>query len=308
MKKNLGTGIILAILAAALYAVNSPLSKILLDYMPPTLMAGFLYLGAGVGMGVIWVIRKMGDGSNKEEALTKRELPHTVAMIVLDIAAPIFLLLGLSGTTAANASLLNNFEIVATALIALLFFREKISPRLWMGIGFVTVSCAILSFEDITSFSFSGGSLFVLLAAVCWGLENNCTRKLSSKDPLQIVLLKGIFSGTGSVVIGLCLGERLGSVWSVFAVLGVGFVAYGLSIFFYVYAQRLLGAARTSAYYAVAPFIGTALSLVIFRELPRIMFFVALGAMAVGAWLCAKDEPLFKKKSGKNSTELRKIL
>ena len=308
MKKNLGTGIILAILAAALYAVNSPLSKILLDYMPPTLMAGFLYLGAGVGMGVIWVIRKMGDGSNKEEALTKRELPHTVAMIVLDIAAPIFLLLGLSGTTAANASLLNNFEIVATALIALLFFREKISPRLWMGIGFVTVSCAILSFEDITSFSFSGGSLFVLLAAVCWGLENNCTRKLSSKDPLQIVLLKGIFSGTGSVVIGLCLGERLGSVWSVFAVLGVGFVAYGLSIFFYVYAQRLLGAARTSAYYAVAPFIGTALSLVIFRELPRIMFFVALGAMAVGAWLCAKDEPLFKTKSGKNSTELRKIL
>ena len=299
MKKNLSTGIFLAILAAALYAVNSPLSKILLDYMPPTLMAGFLYLGAGVGMGVIWVIRKMGDGNNKEEALTKRELPHTVAMIVLDIAAPIFLLLGLSGTTAANASLLNNFEIVATALIALLFFREKISPRLWMGIGFVTVSCAILSFEDITSFSFSGGSLFVLLAAVCWGLENNCTRKLSSKDPLQIVLLKGIFSGTGSVVIGLCLGERLGSVWSVFAVLGVGFVAYGLSIFFYVYAQRLLGAARTSAYYAVAPFIGTALSLVIFRELPRIMFFVALGAMAVGAWLCAKDEPLFKKKLGK---------
>lgn len=299
MKKNLRTGIFLAILAAALYAVNSPLSKILLDYMPPTLMAGFLYLGAGVGMGVIWVIRKMGDGNNKEEALTKRELPHTVAMIVLDIAAPIFLLLGLSGTTAANASLLNNFEIVATALIALLFFREKISPRLWMGIGFVTVSCAILSFEDITSFSFSGGSLFVLLAAVCWGLENNCTRKLSSKDPLQIVLLKGIFSGTGSVVIGLCLGERLGSVWSVFAVLGVGFVAYGLSIFFYVYAQRLLGAARTSAYYAVAPFIGTALSLVIFRELPRIMFFVALVAMAVGAWLCAKDEPLLKKKSGK---------
>jgi len=308
MKKNLSTGIFLAILAAALYAVNSPLSKILLDYMPPTLMAGFLYLGAGVGMGVIWIIRKMGDGNNKEEALTKRELPHTVAMIVLDIAAPIFLLLGLYGTTAANASLLNNFEIVATALIALLFFREKISPRLWMGIGFVTVSCAILSFEDITSFSFSGGSLFVLLAAVCWGLENNCTRKLSSKDPLQIVLLKGIFSGTGSVVIGLCLGERLGSVWSVLAVLGVGFVAYGLSIFFYVYAQRLLGAARTSAYYAVAPFIGTALSLVIFCELPRIMFFVALGAMAVGAWLCAKDEPLIKKSWERNSTDLRKIL
>ena len=217
-------------------------------------------------------------------------------MIVLDIAAPIFLLLGLSFTTAANASLLNNFEIVATALIALAVFGEKISPRLWVGILFVTASCALLSFEDITSLDFSLGSLFILLASVCWGVENNCTRKLSSKDPLQIVLLKGIFSGLGSVCIGLCIGERITVVWSIFAVLAVGFVAYGLSIFFYVYAQRLLGAARTSAYYAVAPFIGTLLSLVIFRDVPPITYFIALVLMLIGAWLCAEDEPIFKKK------------
>ena len=296
MKKTTTTGILLAILAAALYAINSPFSKLLLDYMPSTLMAGFLYIGAGLGMGVIALIRKARKTERTEEKITKADLPYTVAMIVLDIAAPIFLLLGLSYTTAANGSLLNNFEIVATAIIALMIFKEKISPRLWFGILFVTASCALLSFEDMSSLKFSVGSLFILLACVCWGIENNCTRRLSSKDPLEIVLLKGIFSGLGSVIIGLCLGERITVIWSVFAILGVGFVAYGLSIFFYVYAQRMLGAARTSAYYAIAPFIGTLLSLFIFRDVPQYTYFIALGLMVVGAWLCSSDEPILGKK------------
>ncbi len=289
-------GIFLAILAAALYAVNAPFSKLLLDEMPSTLMAGFLYLGAGLGMGVIALIRKYERTKRAEKPLTRKELPYTVAMIILDIAAPIFLLLGLSMTTAANASLLNNFEIVATAVIALAVFKEKIGPRLWLGILFVTLSCALLSFEDITALRFSFGSLFILLSCLCWGIENNCTRALSECDPLLIVLLKGIFSGTGSVIIGLCLGERLTSLWSLLAVLAVGFVAYGMSIFFYVYAQRTLGAARTSAYYAVAPFIGTLLSLVIFREVPPYTYFLALFFMIIGAWLCSGDKPLFRKK------------
>lgn len=295
MKKHTTKGILLAVLAAALYAVNSPFSKLLLDYMPSTLMAGFLYIGAGLGMAVIALVRKVRKTEPTSEKITKSDLPYTVAMIVLDIAAPIFLLLGLSYTTAANASLLNNFEIVATALIALAVFKERISPRLWAGILFVTAACALLSFEDISSLTFSTGSLFILLACVCWGIENNCTRKLSAKDPLEIVLLKGIFSGLGSVTIGLCLGERITALWSVFAVLGVGFVAYGLSIFFYVYAQRALGAARTSAYYAIAPFIGTALSLIIFRDMPHFTYFIALGLMIVGAYLSSSDEPVFKK-------------
>ena len=296
MKRSAKAGIFLAVLAAALYALNSPLSKILLDHMPPTLMAGFLYLGAGLGMGVIALIRTARKSGEREVSLTKAELPYTIAMILLDIAAPICLLIGLNATTAANTSLLNNFEIVATSIIALMIFKERISPRLWLGILFVTLSCALLSFEDISGLQFSFGSLFVLLACVCWGFENNCTRKISSKDPMQIVLLKGTFSGFSSVIIGLCLGERLTSFWSVWAVLGVGFVAYGLSIFFYVYAQRRLGAARTSAYYAVAPFIGTLLSLIIFREWPPYTYFIALALMVIGAWLSASDEPLFGKK------------
>ena len=296
MNRSVRKGIGFSLLAAALYAVNSPFSKLLLAYMPPTLMAGLLYVGAGLGMGVIALFRRLRKKQEREPLLTRSELPYTVAMIVLDIAAPICLLLGLSMTTAANASLLNNFEIVATAVIALLIFQERISPRLWLGIVFVTLSCALLSFEDLSGFRFSYGSLFILLACVCWGFENNCTRKLSSKDPLQIVLLKGIGSGVGSIVIGFVLGERISVLWSVLAVLCVGFVAYGLSIFFYVYAQRLLGAARTSAYYAIAPFIGTLLSLLIFREMPQPTYFPALALMAVGACLSSGDKPIFQKR------------
>ncbi len=283
-------GIAMAILAASLYALNAPLSKIVLDYLPSTLTAGFLYLGAGVGMFLVGSIKSFMVKESKEEKLSKEDFPYTLAMILLDVLAPILLLLGLSMTTPENTSLLNNFEIVATAVIALCFFKEKIGKRLWLGIIFITVSCGILSFENILSLKFSVGSLFVVLASVCWGVENNCTRKLSSKDPLQIVVVKGICSGLTSIIIGLCIGQRITEIWAVFVTLGIGFVAYGLSIFFYVYAQRILGASRTSAYYAIAPFIGVLLSLVIFKVLPSYTFFIALALMIVGAWLCSKVE------------------
>ena len=289
MKKSITMGIFFAILAATLYAINSPLSKIILDYLPPTLTAGFLYLGAGVGMSAVYFIKKIFAISDEEEKLDKSDLPYVLAMIGLDVLAPILLLFGLNLTTAENASLLNNFEIVATAIIALIVFKEKISPRLWLGIIFVTLSCALLSFENLSTFSFSYGSLFIVLACVCWGIENNCTRKLSSKDPFQIVIVKGLCSGACSIIIGLIIREKITYLWSVFAVLGVGFVAYGLSIFFYVYAQRLLGAARTSAYYAVAPFIGVILSIIIFKTIPNYLFFIALGLMVVGAVLSSRD-------------------
>ncbi len=285
-------GIALAILAAGLYALSSPFSKLLLDHMPSTLMAGFLYLGAGLGMTAISLIKKASGKPETESGLTRQELPYTIAMVVLDIAAPICMLFGLTMTSAANASLLNNFEIVATAVIALMVFREAISPRLWLGIIFITASCSLLSFEDVSGLQFNSGSLFVLLACICWGVENNCTRKLSSKDPLQIVIIKGIFSGTGSIIIGFITGEHILHLWTVPVVLLLGFVSYGLGVYYYVYAQRILGAARTSAYYAVAPFIGVFLSLMIFHEIPGSLFIAALILMIIGAWLSSQDKPL----------------
>lgn len=279
--------IFFAVLAAALYAINAPLSKLLLRNISATMMAALLYLGACLGMLAVSLIIKKAGSTVREESLSKKDLPFVLGMIALDIAAPIFLMLGLQSTSAANASLLNNFEIVATSVFALMLFHETISGRLWLAIALVSLSSVILSFEGRESLQFSSGSVLVLLACVCWGLENNCTRVLSKKNPMEIVVLKGFGSGCGALLIALGLGESFpGPAYTVGALL-LGFVAYGLSIFFYVRAQRELGAAKTSTYYAIAPFIGAALSLIIFRQLPTPSFLIALGVMIAGAWLAS---------------------
>ena len=289
MTKTRKKATVFALLAAVLYAINSPFSKLLLEKISSTMMAAFLYLGAGLGLFIVGAIQRAAGKKEKEQPLTRKELPYTAAMVVLDIAAPIFLMIGLSMTTAANASLLNNFEIVATSIIALAVFRETISRRLWLAIALVTLSSIILSFEDMSSLSFSYGSIFVLLACVCWGMENNCTRMLSSKNPLEIVVIKGFGSGAGSLIIALCLGERPGNILYILCALLLGFVAYGLSIYFYIYAQRDLGAAKTSTYYAAAPFVGAALSLLIFRQLPSLSYLIALAIMLAGTYFAATD-------------------
>lgn len=287
MSKERNSSVLWAILAALLYAINAPVSKLLLQDVSPTMMAAMLYLGAGVGMFLLGMIRQRLGMGKAEQKLTRKELPFVVGMIVLDIAAPICLMVGLTSTTSANASLLNNFEIVATSLIALLIFKEVISKRLWLAIGLITLSSVILSLEDASSLNFSIGSLFVLLACICWGFENNCTRMMSQSDPLEIVVLKGFGSGLGSLVIALVIGEQFPEIRIILMALLLGFVAYGLSIFFYVYAQRKLGAAKTSAYYAIAPFIGVILSLLIFQELPSPSFWVALSLMILGTYFAA---------------------
>ena len=280
--------VLLALLAAALYAISVPLSKLLLERMGSVFLSSFLYLGAGIGIGIMYLFTRKKEGA-KSERLTKKELPYTVGMIALDIAAPILLMIGLKTATAANVSLLNNFEIAATSLIALFIFKELISKRVWFAIGLITVASMLLSFEDMSSFRFSTGSLFVLGACVCWGFENNCTRMLSSKNTYEIVILKGIFSGLGSFIIALIVREAFPSAVVILLSMLLGFVAYGLSIFFYVRAQNTLGAAKTSAYYAVAPFIGTLLSCLILREQPGYMYFIALSVMILGAGLIVWD-------------------
>lgn len=276
-------GIFLALAAACLYALSSPVSKLLLADIPPALLAGFLYLGAGLSMLLLLCFQPACEA---EERLIKSDVPFLLLMVLLDIAAPVLLLWGLKSTSAAGVSLLNNFEIVATALIAFLFFKEGISRRLWLGIALVTLSCVLLSWEGTGTLHFSAGSLLVLGATLCWGLENNCTRRLSNRNPLIIVLIKGFGSGTGSLIIGLVTGESIQASLSLLFALLLGAVAYGLSIFCYIYAQRYIGAARTGAFYAVCPFIGAILSLIIFGQLPSGLFIPAFLLMLAGAWFC----------------------
>lgn len=286
MRKNV-TPIILALLAAIFYAISAPLSKLLMANMDATFMAAFLYLGAGTGIGILYAFHRKKE--DRSEHLGKKDLPYTIGMILLDILAPIFLMLGIKYGTAANASLLGNFEIAATTLIALILFKEAVSKRLWCAILLITVSSILLSFEGTDSFRFSYGSLFVLLAAVCWGFENNCTRNISEKSTYEIVTLKGLFSGGGAFIIALIAGENIPGAVSVIYSMLLGFVAYGLSIFLYIRAQRELGAAKTSAYYAVAPFVGALLSFVLVGEKLSWIYLAAAMIMVAGTILVVMD-------------------
>lgn len=287
MDKRKVRAIIYAVLAAVFYAVNVPASKVLLQEVGPTTMAALLYLGAGVGIGILFLLNK--KDREKSVPLSKSDLPFVVGMIVLDIAAPIFLMFGISYGTSANAALLGNFEIVATTVIALFIFKEVVTTRLWVAIALITLSSILLSFEGTESFRFSMGSLFVLAATICWGFENNCTRNISSKSTYEIVVLKGVFSGLGSLVIAFVRGEAIPGAMYIAVALLLGFVAYGLSIFLYVRAQNVLGAAKTSAYYAVAPFVGAFLSFAFLHEQLTWVYLVALAVMVGGSALVVAD-------------------
>ncbi len=280
---------IYAILAAALYAINVPLSKLLLNYVEPTMMASFLYLGAGLGLLLYGFAEKVTGKEINRESLTKQELPYTIAMVVLDIVAPILLMKGITMTNSANVSLLNNFEIVATSIIALVIFKEVISRRLWIAILLVTIASVILSFEGMGAFEFNGGSLFVLGASLCWGIENNCTKMISNKSSVEIVVIKGTFSGLGSFLFAFIQGERIPAIQWIICVLVLGFVAYGLSIHFYIMAQKELGAAKTSAYYSIAPFLGVAFSVILLNDRPSVQFYVGLFIMIISTYFMVKD-------------------
>ncbi|MBQ8868128.1 MAG: DMT family transporter [Oscillospiraceae bacterium] len=282
--KNIATA--LALLAAALYAINIPLSKLLLESAGPTMMAAFLYLGAGIGL---FVCGLLGGERKSAPPLTRAELPYIIGMIVLDIAAPILLMLGLRYTSSANASLLNNFEIVATTLIAFFIFKEALSKRLVLAIVFVTLASVTLSLEGTQSLELNWGSLLVLAAACCWGLENNCTRRLSSKSSVQITTIKGIFSGLGSLMVALVAGESFPPVAFIPLILLLGFVSYGLSINFYIKAQKKLGAAKTSAFYSISPFLGAAFGVLALGENITVQFVVGLAIMIAATVLLIKD-------------------
>jgi Permeases of the drug/metabolite transporter (DMT) superfamily len=280
----------LAIAAAALFGICAPVSKILLAGLSPALMASLLYLGAGCGMLIIQIIGAFGKRQRMEAKITRKELPYLTAMVLLDVAAPILLMFGLAASAASSVSLLSNFEIAATAAVAMIFFKEPLGKRMWLAVLLITASCVLLSLADLYNFKLSAGSFFVIAACLCWGFENNCTRMLSLKDPLQIVIIKGFGSGIVALLIAAAAKGLYGSLSYILPALLLGFVSYGLSIYFYISAQRRLGAARTSIYYAAAPFIGVLISWTVLREPITGTFLTALAIMAAGTYFAISEK------------------
>jgi drug/metabolite transporter (DMT)-like permease len=289
MNTNLGF-ILQALLAALFFGASAPIAKLLLGDVPPILMAAFLYLGSGTGISLIKLYQQVSK--NQKEAGLKRPDVGWLAGAIISggILAPIILMVSLKNTPASTASLLLNFEGVATTLIALFFFRESISRRALAAIIVITLASIFLSTDLSSGFGFSVGALGVILACVLWGVDNNFTRNISAKDPLTIVAWKGLIAGSFSLLLGLGLGQQLPALSIILRILLLGFISYGLSTMLFIYSMRGLGAARTSALYGNAPLAGVLLSILIFEDPVTLFFALAAILMMAGAYLLANEE------------------
>jgi drug/metabolite transporter (DMT)-like permease len=283
--------ILQAILAAALFGASAPFAKLLLGEISPIPLASFLYLGSGLGLALFRMMQKFIINSSVEAQISKADIPWLMGAIMAGgIAAPITLMMGLKNTPASTASLLLNLEGVATTLLGGLIFREAIGRRVWLGIMLVTLASMVLSFNTGGDWGISWGALGVIGACVLWGIDNNLTRNISAKDPLIIVTVKGLAAGSFSLILALALKEQIPSISIVLKSMVLGLLSYGLSIVFFILAMRGLGAARTSAYFGMAPFVGVVLSFIIFREAPHSLLFLALPFMLTGALLLLTED------------------
>ena len=279
-------GIGLALGAAVLFGASAPFAKLLLTEAAPQLLAGLLYLGSGIGLGIVWLRSRYSAVPLRETPLMRQDIPWLVGAILFGgVFGPLLLMIGLTRTPASGASLLLNLEGVLTALLAWFLFRENFDRRIALGMLSIVAGSLVLSWEGRFAWSGLAGALAVAGACLCWAIDNNLTQKVSAGDPVQIAMLKGLVAGAVNTVIALLLGAVLPPASRIGGALAVGFFSYGVSLVFFVLALRNVGTARTAAYFSTAPFVGALLSLAIFRERPTQLFLVAAALMGFGVWL-----------------------
>src|SRR5215207_1835904 len=240
-------GVPLALGSAVLFGAATPLSKLLLASIGPQILAGLLYLGAGLGLAVVHTARAALGIAAPEAPLRRRDLPWLFVIIIFGgVLGPMLLMLGLGRTSASSGSLLLNLESLATMGIAWLVFHENVDRRLLLGAAAIILGAIVLSWEG-RSLSLDVGAAMIAGACICWGIDNNLTRKLSSADPVTIAMIKGLAAGTVNMASGFWLGDALPSsaIGALAALLG--FFAIGISLVLFVLALRHLGAARTGA-------------------------------------------------------------
>lgn len=280
-------GALLALASAFLFGASTPIAKLLLGITDPLLLAGLLYLGSGTGLALI----KIASGSlglgRSEAPLRGRDVPWLAAIVVFGgILGPALLMWGLTLTPASTGSLLLNTEGLATMAIAWVVFRENVDRRIFAGAMAILAGAVLLSSPSAGGApQLSFGSTLIVLACVSWGIDNNLTRKLSAADPLQIAMIKGLAAGTVNFALALGHGATLPRLTTIAAAAGVGFFGYGISLVLFVLGLRHLGAARTGAYFSTAPFIGAALALPLFGEVPTLVLTGAAILMGIGVYL-----------------------
>ena len=275
-------GVGYAILAAALFGLSTPFAKLLLGQAPPVLLAGLLYLGSGLGLSLLYLLRRQKG----EPPLPRQDLPWLAGAVFFGgICGPVLLMLGLKQTPASTASLLLNMEGVFTALLAWFIFKENFDRRIAVGMLLIVIGGAVLSWQGAKGFSLPVGGLAIAAACLCWGIDNNLTQKVSASNPFQTAAIKGAVAGSVNLAIALGLGAKLPSLPILSGALLVGFLGYGLSLALFVLALRHIGTARTGAYFALAPFFGAIVALLLLREPIGATFLVAAAFMGAGVWL-----------------------
>ncbi|AUT64605.1 DMT family transporter [Paraburkholderia terrae] len=285
------SAIFTALAAAALFGAATPLAKALLGSMSPFLVAGLFYLGSGIGLGIGIIARRLRTSAkeNNRHGISRAELPWLLGAIAAGgVAGPALLMLGLSSTPAATSSLLLNLEGVLTAVIAWVVFRENVDVQVFLGMVAIVAGGVMLSWQPAEA-GISGGALLIVAACLCWAIDNNLTRKVSTNDAMVIACLKGLIAGPVNLAIAFATGASLPAAGMVGAAMTTGLAGYGVSLVLFVVALRHLGTARTGAYFSVAPLFGVALSLLIWPELPHLSFWIAAALMALGIWLHVRE-------------------
>lgn len=275
-------------MAALLFGASTPAAKLLIGDMPPLLLAGLLYLGSGIGLGIFLALRLVRTSGTQRRAalgIPRADVPWLLGAIVSGgVFAPALLMVGLARTSAAAASLLLNVEAVLTAVLAWVVFRENADRRIVLGMLAIVMGGALLSWEP-GSPTFSVGALLVVAACFFWAVDNNLTRKVSMNDAMLIACVKGALAGACNTSLAMVAGAQFPALSSLVSSLLVGFFGYGLSLTLFVVGLRTLGTARTGAYFSVAPLFGVVVSLFIWPEAPGAAFWGAAALMALGVWL-----------------------
>jgi drug/metabolite transporter (DMT)-like permease len=236
-----------AIIAAVLFGVSAPLAKLLLGDVSPIALAGLLYLGAFLGLAVYSLItHKRPTVESRAANLEKKDWPWLLgATVAGGIIAPIALMTGLNLISGFSASLLLNLEGLCTALIAVVVFKENAGRHLWLALLCMTAAGVFLSWDTSQSSFNIAGPLLILLATFCWGIDNNLTRQISEKNPVQITTFKGLIAGAVSLGIAYLMGQRIVLDITIFYALLLGAFSIGVSLVFFIQALKGLGASRT---------------------------------------------------------------
>lgn len=276
---------ILQVFGAALtFGLSTPLSKLLMGRLDPMVLACMLYFGAWLGLSLL----SLFPGESKGVRLEKRHLPFfLISVLVGGVLGQLLLMWGIAHTAASSAALLMNLEVVWTVLIAGLFFGEHLGGRVLFAMALMFGAGALISYQG--SFSglsgFSLGSLAVVASFFCWGLDNNVTNRLSEIDPVELTRIKGAISGCLNLLFALFLGKQLHWDAAIFGALLLGALTYGGSLVLFIRALRVLGTARTGAYFGMSPFIGALASILILRDPVTPHLLVAGLVMALAAYL-----------------------